>query len=104
MLNVFPGPRNASANRVVPLGVDRTRVVYEFFFQDEGSDAKQAAVCDMARQIQDEDITICESVQRGLGSGFFSRGRLFLTHENGTQHFQRLVLGALRNRSAENAD
>ena len=27
-------------------------------------------------QVQQEDIIICESVQRGLGSGFYDQGKL----------------------------
>ncbi len=42
-------------------------------------------------QVQEEDIILCESVQRELNSGFFERGKLMLHSENGLRHFQRLV-------------
>ena len=47
------------------------------------------------RKVQQEDIIICESVQRGLNSGFCDQGRLVLRYEKGIQHFERLVFDAL---------
>ena len=46
-------------------------------------------------QVQQEDIVICESVQRGLSSGFYDQGKLMTRYENGIQHFERLVFEAL---------
>jgi choline monooxygenase len=46
-------------------------------------------------QVQQEDIVICESVQRGLNSGCCDQGRLMLRYEKGIQHFERLVFEAL---------
>jgi choline monooxygenase len=46
-------------------------------------------------QVQQEDIVLCESVQRGLESGCYEQGRLVVRYENGIQHFQRLVFEAL---------
>jgi len=34
---------------------------------------------------------LCESVQRGLGSGVINHGHLMLSRERGIQHFQKLV-------------
>ena len=46
-------------------------------------------------QVQQEDILLCESVQRGLNSGFWDQGKLMIRYERGIQHFQRLVFEAL---------
>jgi hypothetical protein len=40
--------------------------------------------------VQEEDVVLCESVQRGLRSGFFDRGRL-MQSERMLAHFQKLV-------------
>lgn len=98
MLNVFPGKMNMSTNKLVPLAVDRTLVRYEFFFVPEVDEEEETTIVDFAHQIQIEDVTICESVQRGMASGFYDRGTLFLAYENGPQYFQRLVLDALAER------
>lgn len=94
-LNVYPGPGNLSLNRFQPLAVDRTRATFEYCFVDEVSDESVAEFDRFIDQVQREDTVLCESVQRGLSSGRFEQGRLMLSRENGLQHFQRLVYGAL---------
>jgi choline monooxygenase len=42
-------------------------------------------------EIQQEDIALCEHVQRGLRSRSYDRGRFSPKRENGVYHFQRLV-------------
>jgi choline monooxygenase len=95
MVNVFPGPMNISTNQLIPLGVDRTLVRYQFFFAPEVSAEDEKAVVDFALQIQDEDVQIVESVQRGAASGYFNSGVFFENWENGPQYFQRLLLDTL---------
>jgi choline monooxygenase len=85
------------------MGVNRTIVVYEFFFGAGATEVEMDEMVQFALQVQQEDVEICESVQRGLQSGRFDRGRLFLTHENGTQHFEGKVLDALSGRATATA-
>jgi choline monooxygenase len=54
-----------------------------------------AAMVAFIDQVQREDVIICESVQRGLSSGFYDQGRLMTRYENGIQHFEKLVFEAL---------
>jgi choline monooxygenase len=42
-------------------------------------------------EIQQEDIVICEQVQRGLRSRAYDSGRFSAKRENGVYHFQNLV-------------
>ena len=42
-------------------------------------------------EIQQEDIELCEWVQRGLQSRAYDRGRFSAKRENGVHHFQSLV-------------
>ena len=42
-------------------------------------------------QIQQEDIVLCEQVQRGLRSRAYDTGRFSAKRENGVYHFQHLV-------------
>ena len=94
-LNVYPGPGNVSVNVYRPLAVDRTLARYHYYFAEAVSDAELAEFVAFIDQVQREDITICESVQRGLNSGFYEQGKLMIQYENGIQHFQRLVFEAL---------
>ncbi len=38
-----------------------------------------------------EDVVLCESVQRGLRSGYYDQGKLMMRREHALRHFQRLV-------------
>jgi choline monooxygenase len=42
-------------------------------------------------EIQQEDIIICENVQRGLASRVYDQGRFSVKRENGVHHFHSLV-------------
>jgi len=89
MLNVYPD--NMSLNIVLPLGVDRTVTVFEWFRHDGASAHEIERTVAFSDEIQLEDIAICEAVQRGLASGAYDAGRLSVLRENGVHHFQRLV-------------
>jgi choline monooxygenase len=93
MINLYPGYANASTNIILPVAPDRTLAVYDFYFE-EGMQEADTMVA-FIDQVQQEDVILCESVQRGLNSGFCDQGRLVLRYEKGIQHFERLVFDAL---------
>ncbi|HEY7847911.1 MAG TPA: SRPBCC family protein [Candidatus Limnocylindria bacterium] len=92
MFNVYQD--NMSSNVILPLGVDRTLTIFEWFFADpgtgEGWESMQQAIA-FSDEIQQEDIVICEQVQRGLRSRAYDTGRFSAKRENGVYHFQNLV-------------
>ncbi len=97
MLNLLPG--RLQSNRVLPLGEDRCRVEFDYFYiadDSPGAMAKRQADHDFAHQVQDEDIAICEHVQRGLASGSYEAGRLNPLRENALHHFHELLRQAYR--------
>ncbi len=94
-LNVYPGAGNVSVNVYLPLAPNRTLARYHYYFADAVTDEELAEFVAFIDQVQREDIVLCESVQRGLGSGFYDRGRLFAGREDGLRHFQRLVYRTL---------
>jgi choline monooxygenase len=49
----------------------------------------------VSEEIQDEDIGICVSVQRGLRSRAYDSGRLSVRREAGEHLFHRLLYGDL---------
>jgi choline monooxygenase len=96
MLNIYPD--NMSLNVVLPRGVDRCVTVFEWYRKDpEAAGAAEAIArtIEFSHEIQLEDITICEAVQKGLASGGYEQGRFSVTRENGVHHFQSLVHAAL---------
>ncbi len=91
MLNIYPGPGNVSLNLILPTGTGTTRAVYEYCFVDAVSEDEVRDFTAFIDQVQREDIVLCESVQRGLRSGYFDGGQLMLSREKALQHFQKLV-------------
>ena len=90
-LNIYPGPGNVSLNLFVPLDAGHTLAVYDYCFADEVADDQVTDFVKFIDQVQEEDIVLCESVQRGLRSGVFDRGTLMLSREKALRHFQKLV-------------
>jgi choline monooxygenase len=97
MLNILPG--RLQTNRVVPVTAGHCRVLFDYYYMDMESDAaRQMILRDLAfsDEVQREDIGICERVQKGLGSGVYTAGRLSPKRESGVHHFQELVRKAYR--------
>lgn len=96
-LNVYPGHGNVSINHFIPTAVDHTLVVKDYLFVDAVTPEEEADFIRFIEQVQVEDVALCESVQRGLSTGYFDQGRLMLCQERALRHFQRLVYDALGN-------
>lgn len=97
MLNRY-GPI-LDTNWVIPLGVDRCFTVFDYFFENpDDTNFIEKSLAD-SHQVQQEDIDICESVQKGLSSSAYDVGRYAPTVEMGELHFHRLLAGALRGTS-----
>jgi choline monooxygenase len=87
MFNVYPW--GVSVNVVTPLAVDRTRVSFlPFVWDSTKRDAGAGAGLD---RVEREDEAVVESVQRGVRSRLYDRGRYSPTREGGVHHFHRLL-------------
>jgi choline monooxygenase len=91
MVNVYDGVMDT--NLVLPVSVDRTDVLFDFYFSDVSDDAAAGnrASIDVGHRIQEEDLGICKSVQKGLTSRAYVAGRLSLRREAGEHLFHRLL-------------
>jgi choline monooxygenase len=78
-------------NTVVPVAVDRSVVVFDWFARAE----LDSGLIGFSDLIQDEDRHICETVQRNLGSRSYDRGRYSARRENGVHHFHSLLVDFL---------
>jgi choline monooxygenase len=96
MMNWYEG--YLDTNLVIPLALDRMKVVFDFYFADvsEGALERNKKSMDVSERIQDEDHAICESVQRGLGSRAYDAGRLSVRREAGENLFHKLLAADLR--------
>lgn len=91
MLNWYEGVMDT--NLVIPRGQDRCEVVFDFYFDDvtSSTEARNKASVAVGERVQQEDIDICEAVQRGLSSRAYVAGRLAVRREGGEQLFHRLL-------------
>lgn len=107
MINCYAGYMDT--NLVIPTDVDHCRVIFDFYFSDVSEAARsynEQSVAVGAR-VQDEDLGICEDVQRGLKSRAYRAGRLSARREAGEHLFHRLLAADLKaglHRSAAAAD
>ena len=96
MLNIYEGVMDT--NLVLPLGINKCRVIFDFFFADISPERAEynAASVATSNTVQDEDEAICESVQRGLTSRAYGAGRLSVRREAGEHLFHRLLARDLK--------
>jgi choline monooxygenase len=94
-LNIYP--KGMNIERIVPMGPHRTKLIYNFYFQDTSDRGQKAITSALAAalQVTQEDARICEAVQRNLDAGLYDTGRLSPRHEGGVWHFQKLVRESL---------
>lgn len=91
MLNFYPW--GLSVNIVRPLGPHRTRVSFRSWVWREEL-REQGAGADLHR-VEMEDEEVVESVQRGVRSRLYRRGRFSPRREVGTHHFHLLLARAM---------
>ena len=96
MINIYQGVMDT--NLVLPLGADKCRVVFDFYFADVSPEQEEhnSASVAISDKVQDEDVAICESVQRGLASRAYGAGRLSVRREAGEHLFHRLLARDLK--------
>ncbi|MDH3692458.1 MAG: RHO alpha subunit C-terminal catalytic domain-containing protein, partial [Gammaproteobacteria bacterium] len=114
----YPGDGNLMLLNIVPGGPEITYETYEFFFLNSEPTAEQREQIDyMDKVLQREDIDIVESIQRGMNTPAYDRGRYVVDpkgsglSEHGLHHFHRLIFqayesyvaGSLRDRQTKRA-
>jgi choline monooxygenase len=79
---------------IVSLGPERTLTRFEWYVPDPqrpGLAEELARSLAFSDVVQQEDIAICEAVQRGLRSRTYTDGRFSVRRENGVHHFHGLL-------------
>jgi choline monooxygenase len=91
MINAYEGVMDT--NLVLPLGVNRCAVVFDYYFADTSAaaEARHKESIAVSERVQDEDMAICDAVQRGLGSRAYVAGRLSVRREAGEHLFHCLL-------------
>lgn len=94
-LNIYRNGMNLEL--VMPTGPETTELRYCYLFRDlspESEEANRKTIA-MSFSVTQEDIDICEIVQKNLRAGIYDRGELSPRHENGVAYFQSLVAKAV---------
>jgi choline monooxygenase len=99
----YPGRGNFMVFQILPAGADRTLETWDFYLEtEEPNDAERQSIRYIDEVLQQQDISLVESVQRGMSTPAFSQGRIVFDpagsglSEHGVHHFHGLVLDAYR--------
>ena len=103
MINAYEGVMDT--NLVLPLGTDKCAVVFDYYFADtsQAAEAHNKASIAVSEKVQDEDMAICDAIQRGLHSRAYVAGRLSVRREAGEHLFHRLLHADLTAALAQSA-
>ncbi len=94
MFNFYPW--GISVNVVRPITHEKTSVEFLTYVRDEDLLEKGAGADLHAVEMEDEAVV--ESVQKGIRSRFYDRGRYSPSREQGTHHFHRLIAGFMNDK------
>jgi len=87
------------SNVIVPLGPERTLTVFDYYFDDSRGPVSEEDVrrsVAWSDEIQQQDIALCEAVQRNQHSRSYLAGRYCARRENGLHHFHELLRRVMR--------
>ena len=103
MINAYEGVMDT--NLVLPLGTDKCAVIFDYYFADTSpaAEAHNRESIAVSEKVQDEDMAICDAVQRGLHSRAYVAGRLSVRREAGEHLFHRLLHADLTAALAQSA-
>jgi choline monooxygenase len=103
MINAYEGVMDT--NLVLPLGTDKCAVIFDYYFADASpaAEAHNRESIAVSEKVQDEDMAICDAVQRGLHSRAYVAGRLSVRREAGEHLFHRLLHADLTAAHAQSA-
>lgn len=100
VIEVYPGG-NLTIFHHIPVGPEKTIHGLEWYFSSSQPTEEEQAVVDFVHEVRLEDVPLCESVQKGLHSRGYGKGRLVIdagrTYVSGhsVHEFQKKVISAL---------
>jgi len=76
--------------------VDERFHAFDYFYDADATPKRIENDIAFSDKVQQENITICEHMQRGMESKAYDRGRFSMEIEEGVYHFQRRLKCAYR--------
>ena len=89
--NVFED--GMAVERWLPRGPLHSELIFEYFFADDARGIDE--LVKESEEVADEDVRVCEHVQRNLASGMYEHGSLSPRHEHALGVFQRMLRDAI---------
>ncbi|MBI3308315.1 MAG: aromatic ring-hydroxylating dioxygenase subunit alpha [Candidatus Melainabacteria bacterium] len=93
MINIYQDVMDT--NIVLPMGTDKCKVIFDFYFSDKWNQTTIDSYIASSHQVQLEDMKVCEQVQHGLKSQFYTSGP-YAKRETGEKHFHELLANDLQ--------
>lgn len=97
MLNIMPG--RLQVNRVDARRANACSTVFDYYYSSIAGEDRDGRIKDdlaFSDHVQQEDVEICEYVQRGLASKAYDQGRFSYDLEGGVHHFQQSLKRSYR--------
>ena len=85
----------AATFRLLPTGPSSTVVEREYYWLPAVSAERRAADLAATKAVVEQDLAMCEAIQRTYDAGLSADGVLSTEHESGVAHVHQLLLGAL---------
>jgi choline monooxygenase len=98
MWNIYPD--NLQFNIIMPDGPNRTLTIFDWYVPNSLTETMQKDFEEsfaFSNEVQQEDIWICEQVQKGLSSMSYDRGRYSVRRETALHHFHQLYATYMNN-------
>ena len=99
---IYPGEPNISTLQIIPNGAGRTIEYQDWYLPNPEPSQQQRDAMDYQRDVlQPEDVSLCESVHRGLQSKGYNQGRFVVDperselSEHAVHHFQQMYVDAM---------
>ena len=94
LLNIAPG--RLQTNIIEPINASSCNVHFDYYFENIKPNKIMEDV-EFSEQVQQEDINICERIQKGLESNGFDYGVFSDKYETGVSHFQSYIENKVNN-------
>ena len=88
----------AATFRLTPTGPATTLVEREYLWHPSVPPERRAADLAATREVVEQDLTICTTLQGTYDAGLSANGVLSTEHESGVAHIHQLLLTALAGR------
>ena len=90
-------PGRIQVNSVVPISEKKTKIIFDYYFEDITDVKKIAKDIAFSELVQEQDAGMCAYIQKSMESGSYESGRIAPEQEIAVHHFQNFIRRAINN-------